>query len=105
MSMRQRRPRVHLTYTVDPVRRISLGVQESFASDDPADADIWGTAVAEAIQGRVQGEGVRTRTSLVVELTTPTERRYHALLESALERAIGGAVGHLFASVVCQIRG
>lgn len=105
MNVRQDRPRVYLTYSVGPVRRFGLTVEERFESDSPADAAIWGTAIAETIQRRLQGQSNRPEVTLVIDLTTPTAQRYRTLLERAIGDAVRRLVGHLFASVVCQVRG
>lgn len=105
MTMRSRKPRVYITYPVTPTRRFGLHVDDAFESESPADAAIWGTAIANTIQSRLQGERECPEAALIVELTTPTPERYRGLLERAISEAIRRVVGGRFASVVCQVRG
>lgn len=104
MALRQKGPRVNITYPVPPIRKLGIGVDGAFNSDDREDAAVWGNAVAESIRARVVGSpAAPADTVLVVELFCgETQPRYRGLLAFAVRRAVEGLVGNLFAAVFCE---
>ncbi len=106
MVARDRKARVHLTYTVQPVRRFGLSINESFESDALDDAEVWGVAIADAIRARIACDSPSDLRSsvLVIELATSTPQRYRANLERGITRVLCANYSHLFAGVVCNIK-
>lgn len=103
MTTRQsNRPRVHITYRLDPVHRIGVSVADDMTGDDRGRLDQFVDMIIEIIRPRVLAANVSPETTLLICVAVRGVRAVIDALTQQVQRSASREFGARYAQVSCQ---